>query len=266
MSDSKQEFVILAFEASADQASVAVLTSGGAMSIEVHSARHGHAAIITELATAALTKAGVTAKDITHVAAGRGPGSFTGIRVALAAAKGFYIAAGGSSFAGKNGVEETQVLGMGFSCLEAAAFVVRRTLDQDAMQFSDDSFRARAIIATADTRRGSFFAQIFSADYCPQDGVTDTDRIIEIDVDSQPRDFFLPESWKGAVIIGPGADVMTRALPELELYPMSDTPAIDAAQIAALAADRLNIGGGFDALVPLYVAPVFLGPPKVNQS
>ena len=81
---------ILAFESSADQASAAIIADGIARQ-HVHAARHGHAALITELARAALEEAGLSAREVTHVAAGRGPGSFTGIRVALAAAKGLRL-------------------------------------------------------------------------------------------------------------------------------------------------------------------------------
>ena len=78
--------VILAIESSADMASAAVLANGAVVQ-RAHRARHGHAAQITELARGALAEAGISADDLTHVVAGRGPGSFTGIRVALAAAK-----------------------------------------------------------------------------------------------------------------------------------------------------------------------------------
>ena len=91
MPDRRDNFVILALESSADRASAAVVRTGMPGIQHLHEARHGHAALISELARAALAEAGVVPDEITHVAAGRGPGSFTGLRVALAAAKGFSL-------------------------------------------------------------------------------------------------------------------------------------------------------------------------------
>ena len=91
MPDRRDNFVILALESSADRASAAVVRTGMPGIQHLHEARHGHAALISELARAALAEAGVEPDEITHVAAGRGPGSFTGLRVALAAAKGLSL-------------------------------------------------------------------------------------------------------------------------------------------------------------------------------
>ena len=124
---------MLALESSADRASAAVLRTGMPGIQHLHEARHGHAALISELARAALAEAGVEPDEITHVAAGSGPGSFTGIRVALAAAKGFSLATGAA--------------GTGVSCLAAAAHGASPRAD------------GGHVIATADTRRGSYFAQ-----------------------------------------------------------------------------------------------------------
>ena len=49
----------------------------------------GHAEVIGTLIASALSDAGVTASDVTHVVAGMGPGPFTGLRVGIAAAHAF---------------------------------------------------------------------------------------------------------------------------------------------------------------------------------
>ena len=84
--------VILAFEASGSALSAAVLSDDDAVSLVREEACFGQAARLVPLAISALAKAGKSFADITHVAAGCGPGSFTGIRVALAAAKGVCLA------------------------------------------------------------------------------------------------------------------------------------------------------------------------------
>lgn len=229
MSEISSNRVILAIESSADMASAAVLTADGAVVQRAHMARHGHAAQITELARAALSDAGLGADDLTHVAAGRGPGSFTGIRVALAAAKGFVIATGAS--------------GIGVSCLAAMAHAAR------AFQGNDGG----TVLATADTRRGSYFAQLFDAA-----GVADGD-IAEIDPEAPAG---RPASWQGALVTGAGAAQVAAAFPDGGLIPLADVGPLDAAQVARLAAARLATGGALDPLLPLYVAPAFLGSSK----
>jgi len=218
--------VILAFEASGDQASSCLLLADGTWYQQVHQARHGHASLITELGRQVIDQAGIPMNEITHVAAGRGPGSFTGIRVALAAAKGFSLAIGAR--------------GIGVSCLAAMASAARSSAD------------LRSILATADTRRGSYFAQLFDPDGTPH-----TD-ILEMDPES---DMALPVECNSAAILGAGANPIIAAAPDSGLK-LLDHPAIDARQIASFAACRIRGGQELDPLVPLYVAPAFLGPKR----
>ena len=227
MSDRRHDFVILALESSANRASAALVRAGMPGIQHLHEARHGHAALICELARAALAEAGVEPDEITHVAAGRGPGSFTGLRVALAAAKGFCLATG--------------AYGTGVSCLAAAAHAASpRAADGH-------------IIATADTRRGSFFAQLFTATADP------LSKIIEIN----PKDHTpLTGAWHGAMVIGAGAAPLAETHGDSGLRPDMSTPPIDSLQVAHLAETRISNGLGHEPLLPLYVAPAFLGPSK----
>jgi len=219
--------VILAIESSADMASAAVLPADGAVVQQTHKARHGHAAQITELARVALAEAGISADDLTHVAAGRGPGSFTGIRVALAAAKGFVIATGAS--------------GAGVSCLAAMAHAAH----------ARNGNSHNKVLATADTRRGSFFVQLFD-----HTGVAGGD-IVEIDPGAPDA---CPVSWQGALVTGAGAAAISACFPDAGLTPVADMDQIDAAQVARFVLARLAVGDVLDPLLPLYVAPAFLGP------
>ena len=227
MLDRRDDFVILALESSADRASAAVVRTGMPGIQHLHEARHGHAALISELARAALAEAGVVPDEITHVAAGRGPGSFTGLRVALAAAKGFSLATGAS--------------GTGVSCLAAAAHAASPRAD------------GGHIIATADTRRGSFFAQLFTAAADPLSG------IIEIDPEDHTP---LAGAWHGAMVIGAGAGPLAEALDDAGLRPDLSAPLVDSLQVARLAETRISNGLDQEPLLPLYVAPAFLGPSK----
>ena len=223
--------VILAFEASADQATAAVIKSSGGRAMHHHQARHGHAAVITGLAEAALQDCGLEARAITHVAAGCGPGSFTGIRVALSAAKGFQLAC------------DAQPVGL--SCLLAAAANWRNADDEDGL-----------LVASADTRRGSYFCQAFGPDNAPFGTILDIDPQV---VAAGETD--LPDAWHGARIIGPGAAPLA-AVCGGRLVANTDAAPVDAMQIAQLASIMIADELALPPLQPLYVAPAFLGPPR----
>lgn len=57
-------------------------------------APRGHAEVIGTLIEHALAEANATPADVTHVAAGMGPGPFTGLRIGIAAARAFAIGRG----------------------------------------------------------------------------------------------------------------------------------------------------------------------------
>ena len=82
----------LGLEASGDMASAAVRENGVTTGYAEHKARHGHAETLIALVQNALDAAECSFGHLTMIAAGCGPGSFTGIRVCLAAASGFAIA------------------------------------------------------------------------------------------------------------------------------------------------------------------------------
>ena len=231
--------VILAFEASADQATAAVIMSGGRRAMHHHQARHGHAAVITGLAGAALQDCGLEARAITHVAAGCGPGSFTGIRVALSAAKGFQLAC------------DAQPVGL--SCLLVAAANWRNAHDAYWRNVHDED---GLLVASADTRRGSYFCQAFGPDNAPIGAI--------LDIDPQAvaaGETDLPDAWHGARIIGPGAAPLA-AVCGGRLVANDDAAPVDAMQIAQLASIMIADEVALPPLQPLYVAPAFLGPPR----
>ena len=231
--------VILAFEASADQATAAVIMSGGRRAMHHHQARHGHAAVITGLAEAALQDCGLEARAITHVAAGCGPGSFTGIRVALSAAKGFQLACDAEP--------------VGLSCLLVAAANWRNAHDANGRNVHDED---GLLVASADTRRGSYFCQAFGPDNAPIGAI--------LDIDPQAvaaGETDLPDAWHGARIIGPGAAPLA-AVCGGRLVANDDAAPVDAMQIAQLASIMIADEVALPPLQPLYVVPAFLGPPR----
>jgi tRNA threonylcarbamoyl adenosine modification protein YeaZ len=74
---------------------VAVVEADGIVRSQVESADpRGHAEVIGSLIEQALAEASIGPADVAHVAAGMGPGPFTGLRVGIAAARAFAMGRG----------------------------------------------------------------------------------------------------------------------------------------------------------------------------
>ena len=80
---------ILAFETSAKAASVALLQEGRLLGEYMQNSGQTHSRTIMQMAQDLLRNCDLTVNDVDAVACAAGPGSFTGIRIGLAAAKGF---------------------------------------------------------------------------------------------------------------------------------------------------------------------------------
>ena len=81
--------LILAFETSAKAASVALLDDKKLLGESYQNTGLTHSQTLMLMAQDLLKSCGFGAKDVTHLAVAAGPGSFTGIRLGVAAAKGF---------------------------------------------------------------------------------------------------------------------------------------------------------------------------------
>ena len=81
--------LLLAFETSAKAGSVALMQDGKLLAESYQNTGLTHSQTILSMAQDMLTSCGFTARDVTAVAVAAGPGSFTGVRIGVAAAKGF---------------------------------------------------------------------------------------------------------------------------------------------------------------------------------
>ncbi len=86
--------IVLAIDTSSEQGSLVVLEDGGRMTEAPLRSPGGHSENLFGEIPALLRRAGVRLEDVGCFAAAAGPGSFTGVRVALAAAKGLAVALG----------------------------------------------------------------------------------------------------------------------------------------------------------------------------
>ncbi len=81
--------LILAFETSAKAASVALLEDGTLLGESYQNTGLTHSQTIMVMAEDLLKQCGKSVSDLTGIGVANGPGSFTGIRIGVAAAKGF---------------------------------------------------------------------------------------------------------------------------------------------------------------------------------
>ena len=221
--------VILALEASGDLLAAAVWVDGAVQNHQAHLARHGHAAHIATLVVQVMKMAGIEFTDITHVAAGRGPGSFTGIRVALAAAKGFCLATG--------------AVGMGINSLAALAAHCNHGV---------------SVLASSETRRGPCYAQFFDPVGI---ALTPTFETVPTDIVAS-----LPAGLSELVIAGWQADELAAGLiaagSDILVGAVHAKARVDATHIALCAAASIKAGHSGEAMTPIYLAPASLGPAK----
>lgn len=124
---------VLALDAATPLAAVALARSDGWLR-EAYDERPKHAQALLSLAAALLDEGGVSWVDVDCLAVGVGPGSFTGLRIALATARGLAHARG----AGLVGVSTLRAL--------AEPVPVERTA-----------------LAVIDARRGEAFAAVYAA-------------------------------------------------------------------------------------------------------
>ena len=114
---------ILAIESSAVSASAAVCDSGKIISENFINAGLTHSQTLMPMIKNCMDTAGVTLDDIDLVAVAHGPGSFTGIRIGIAAAKG--IAFGGKECCGVSTLEAMAYAVKGIDCVALCAMDAR---------------------------------------------------------------------------------------------------------------------------------------------
>lgn len=85
--------MILAIDTSAGQCAVALLGAGGPV-CERRAMDRGHAEHLFPMIESVLATAGATYADLSRIAVCTGPGSFTGVRIGVAAARGLALGRG----------------------------------------------------------------------------------------------------------------------------------------------------------------------------
>ena len=126
----------LAFETAANACAAALVADGEALGVCQIEMGRGHAEALVPMVQGLAKNADIMLTDLDLIGVTRGPGSFTGVRTGIAAARGFAIASGAPA--------------IGVSSLEAVAQGAARA-----------SLAHCPILCVLDTRRADYFAQIF---------------------------------------------------------------------------------------------------------
>lgn len=86
--------LVMGLDTSLKRCSVAILSGDEVLGDEAEDMERGHAERLAPMAVSALARAGVTTRDLDRIGVVVGPGGFTGVRAALAFARGLGLAAG----------------------------------------------------------------------------------------------------------------------------------------------------------------------------
>ena len=129
---------VLGLDSAGSQCAVAVLDGERVASVRAEAMMHGQAERLVPLIAETLAAAAVTPAALDLIAVTTGPGSFTGIRIGLAAARGLALATG------------RPAIGIG-------------VLDAYAAAVPPPARQARTLIVAVESKRDEFYLQAFTA-------------------------------------------------------------------------------------------------------
>ena len=217
---------ILAFDCAASTCSAAVWQGEGIAAQRFEAMTRGQAEALVPMIEAVMAEAAADYGNLDVIAVTIGPGAFTGLRIGLATARAFSLAAGTPLF----GVSS-------FDAVLAGAPVV-----------APDESTHKSVLVALETKRADIYAQMFDTAGAP---VSDPAAVEETAL----------AAFAGAelpvLVMGDGAE---RALKVLEAggvdAVLSPAPAhADAGTIARMAASHWRPGLAQPSLEPLYLRP-----------
>jgi tRNA threonylcarbamoyladenosine biosynthesis protein TsaB len=192
---------ILAFDCAGAQCAAAIVADGRVAAAKTIMAERGHAQMLIPLLIELLASAGLGFGDIDRFAATTGPGSFTGIRVALATAHGLALGTGKPI--------------IGITMFEALAAMAAET-----------GIAAPRLLVAIDSRRAELFVQMFD----PTGAALGEPAMLPPDA--------IP-GWAGDGALALTGDAAHLVAPHLnEIADTAWTTQVDPAIVARLAADR----------------------------
>lgn len=221
--------LIMALESATRGCSVALWKNGTVLASRCQDINYSQAEMLVPTVQATLDDAGLSFADIDIFAVTVGPGSFTGVRVGLATARGFSLAA----MRPVVGVTTTEVV--------AYAFGMQRAYEE------------RPVVVVLDAYGTGIYIQAFLLTATPPVPLTPVQTLMPADI----ADFLanLPQS---VVITGDCVSKLDRYLPVDTTVVNGQHP--QAWAVAAVAASRAGTGN------QMAVEPLYLRSPAVTQQ
>ena len=209
----------LSFDTSAEYCAAALVQDGTEIAAQSLAMSRGHAEALVPLVRELCASTGTDLSGVDLVAVTVGPGSFTGVRTGIAAARGFALATGAPA--------------VGVSSLQAVAYAARQA-------------GSPSVLVVLDTRRADFFAQLFdsNAQPCGDPAVVDAGAIQDLIRMNDP------------VVVGNAvARFRSDVGPDMDAGIFASGPGVPDPADVALLAERILYGNrvASDTLSPLYL-------------
>ncbi|WP_288237091.1 tRNA (adenosine(37)-N6)-threonylcarbamoyltransferase complex dimerization subunit type 1 TsaB [uncultured Alistipes sp.] len=220
--------LILCIETGTDVCSVGIAKDGELLSLCESDEGRDHARKVGVFVDELLRETGIAPEDLDAVAVGKGPGSYTGLRIGVSFAKGLCY-----------GLQKPLVA---VGSLDALVEVARE--DYEAGVLSVEGWEKAYLCPMVDARRMEVYAQVFDADGRPQSEVS-----AEV-IDTESFAAFRGQG-RPFVIFGSGARKCADVLPDATLVEV--TPS--ARGLARLAQQALDEGRTVDIA---YFEPFYL--------
>ena len=224
--------LILAFETSAKAASVALLEDGKLLGESYQNTGLTHSQTIMVMAEDLLKQCGRTVSDLTALGVANGPGSFTGIRIGVSAAKGLAFAADKPA--------------VGVSTLAAMA---RNVAWMDGL-----------VVCAMDARRQQVYNALFPAEngrltrLTPDRAISLEDLAAEIKADARPK-----------IIVGDGARLCYNDLSERGISCRMAPAHLVMQNAVSVALEAEELAGAGQLLTAQELQPVYLRPAQAQR-
>ncbi len=218
--------IILALDCALSSCSVSVIKDGELLSEIFEERSRGQAERILPMCQEICQRHSISFDDLEGIAVTRGPGTFTGVRIGLAAAKGLALA--------------LHIPIIGVTTLEAVA---RHSFD---VLTGDDMGK---IAVAHDARRSEIYWQIFEKRDHAIVACTEALAVPLVDI-------ALHFSTAVSVVVGSGTELIKSALPKdiVERLSFPDiSPVPRAATVGQIAYEKIISGDVIEGLVPLYL-------------
>ena len=221
--------LILSIETGTDICSVALANDGELMALRESDEGRDHAKKVALFVDELLRETGVQPSDIDAIAVGKGPGSYTGLRIGVSFAKGMCYA--------------LNIPLIAIGSLDALAEVAREDFEAGILDIEEEDWAQAKLCPMVDARRMEVYAQVFDVE-----GKAQSDVVAEVVTEESFNEW---RSKGKFVIFGNGAHKCAEMLPDAIIE--SIVPS--ARGIVRLAEEAFN-AGKFEDLA--YFEPFYL--------